>query len=111
MVRLALCLARLISTVAEWSASLTDCTRYLNGRGRGSRYDGTYDDQPAVGSCKGLTGDASKFSSAYKQRLGRYWNAQTRTYTNSDGWLAWTWKTEARQAEEWSCVANRLDLS
>ena len=107
-----------ITHVAEWSPALSDCTRYLNGapspswrtdrpgRGRGSRYDGTFDDQPAVGSCKGLTGDASKFSAAYKQRLGRYWNAQTRTYSNSDGWIAWTWKTEKGQAEEWRCAAT-----
>ena len=48
--------------VAEWSPALSDCTRYLNGRGHGSRWDGTFNDEEAVGSCKGLTGDASKFS-------------------------------------------------
>jgi glucan 1,3-beta-glucosidase len=28
--------------VGEWSPAMTDCAKYLNGRGVGSRYDGTY---------------------------------------------------------------------
>lgn len=30
------------TVVGEWSTAVTDCAKYLNGRGIGSRYDGSY---------------------------------------------------------------------
>ena len=48
--------------VGEWSLATTDCALYLNGRGRGSRYDGSFTGSPQVGSCQGKTGDGSNFS-------------------------------------------------
>lgn len=48
--------------VGEWSLARTDCAKWLNGRGIGSRYDGSYSGSPTVGSCDGFTGDGSNFS-------------------------------------------------
>jgi len=91
--------------VGEWVPVATDCAKYLNGRGRGSRYDGTFaDDSNRVGSCEGLTGKASTFSSSYKTFLRQYWEAQVITYEKAQGWLQWTWNTEA--ADEWSYQAG-----
>jgi hypothetical protein len=47
-------------------SSANDCAKNLNGRGKGARYDGTYPRTSAVGSCSGLTGSYSGFSSSYK---------------------------------------------
>jgi len=91
---------------------MTDCAKYLNGRdgktGRdvGSRYDGSYPgtSQSRVGSCDGLTGKASTFSSSYKTSLAKTWEAQAMSFEKSQGWIQWTWKAE--NADEWSYKAG-----
>src|SRR5215471_5208517 len=55
--------------VGEWSPARTDCAKYLNGRGVGSRYDGTFPGSERLGSCYGITGKVSTFSSSYKKFL------------------------------------------
>ncbi|KAG6837641.1 hypothetical protein H0H93_004917 [Arthromyces matolae] len=90
--------------VGEWTPAATDCAKYLNGRGVGSRYDGTYPGSTRVGSCKGLTGSASTFSSSYKTFLRQYWEAQATAYEQGQGWIQWTWKAE--NADEWSYQAG-----
>lgn len=40
--------------------------RYLNGRGRGARYDGSYAGSRGVGSCQGYTSNGAAFSADYK---------------------------------------------
>ena len=60
------------TVLGEWSAASTDCATYLNGRGVGARWDGTWfpnADTPVLGSCVGLTGDYANFSDEYKQFL------------------------------------------
>ncbi|KZW00959.1 exo-beta-1,3-glucanase [Exidia glandulosa HHB12029] len=87
--------------VGEWTTAATDCAKYLNGRGTGARYDGTLSGSPRVGSCTGLTGSTSTFSSAYKTFLRQMFEAQTITFErNANGWIYWTWKTEI--TDEWS---------
>jgi aryl-phospho-beta-D-glucosidase BglC (GH1 family) len=66
--------------VGEWTPASTDCARYLNGRGIGARFDGTFPGSPRVGSCAGLSGSASTFSSSYKTFLRQYWEAQVSSY-------------------------------
>lgn len=91
--------------VGEWSTAMYDCAKYLNGRGVGSRYDGTYPGSTAVGSCKGLTGSGATFSSSYKTFLRKIWEAQVISYeAAADGWLQWTWKAE--NADEWTYQAG-----
>ncbi|THH03835.1 hypothetical protein EW145_g5968 [Phellinidium pouzarii] len=88
--------------VGEWAPAITDCAKYLNGRGVGARYDGSYPGSTAVGNCAGMSRSASTFSSSYKTFLRRFWEAQTIAYEAGQGWIQWTWKTEAGAGEEWS---------
>jgi glucan 1,3-beta-glucosidase len=83
---------------------MTDCAKYLNGRGIGSRYDGSYPGSTRVGSCIGKTGSGASFSSSFKAFLNRSWEAQVVTYEKANGWIMWTWKAE--QADEWSYSAG-----
>jgi glucan 1,3-beta-glucosidase len=46
----------------EWSLATTDCAKWLNGRGRGSRYQGEYDGGWWIGSCNDKTGSGDNFS-------------------------------------------------
>ncbi|KAH9973194.1 glycoside hydrolase family 5 protein [Lactifluus volemus] len=92
------------TVVGEWSPAMTDCAKYLNGRGTGSRYDGSYPGSSRVGSCTGLTGSGASFSESYKVFLRQIWEAQVITYEKASGWIMWTWKTE--DADEWSYEAG-----
>jgi len=97
--------AQMKVVVGEWAPAATDCAKYLNGRGIGSRYNGTYiDGFKGVGSCTGLTGKASTFSDSYKIFLRKFWEAQAITYGKAQGWIQWTWKAEI--ADEWSYQAG-----
>lgn len=95
---------RLWIIVGEWTPAMNDCAKYFNGRGGGSRYDGTYPGSTRVGSCNGLTGKASTFSSSYKTFLRKMWEAQVITFEKGTGWIQWTWKAE--NADEWSYQAG-----
>ncbi|KIP11128.1 glycoside hydrolase family 5 protein [Phlebiopsis gigantea 11061_1 CR5-6] len=90
--------------VGEWTPAPTDCAKYLNGRGVGARYDGSFSGSTRVGSCTGLTGSASSFSSSYKTFLRQYWEAQVQSYEAGSGWIQWTWKAE--NADDWSYQAG-----
>lgn len=91
--------------VGEWSPARTDCAKYLNGRGVGSRYDGSYPGSSWIGSCSSMTGVASSFSTSYKTWLRQFWEAQTSSFErNGQGWIQWTWKTEV--AHEWAYQAG-----
>ncbi|KAF8992505.1 exo-beta-1,3-glucanase [Cyathus striatus] len=90
--------------VGEWTPAANDCAKYLNGRGVGARYDGSYPGSTYVGSCDGLTGQARSFREGFKDFLRRYWEAQVITYEKGQGWIQWTWKTE--NADEWSYQAG-----
>lgn len=64
--------------VGEWSLADTDCAQYLNGRGIGARYDGSYPGSPWVGDCQYKTGgDGSSFSNEFKGFLRQFWDVQT----------------------------------
>ncbi|KAF9523909.1 exo-1-3-beta-glucanase [Crepidotus variabilis] len=91
------------TVVGEWTTASNDCAPNLNGRGKGSRFDGTFGNDK-IGSCQGFTGKASTFSQDYKDFMRKYWEAQVTTYEKGVGWLMWTWKTE--QADEWSYQAG-----
>ena len=76
--------------------------QYLNGRGVGARYDGTFPGSTYRGRCDGTkTGDGSQWSATYKSYLKRMFDTQRDIYeTSSSGFIAWTWK--APQAADWS---------
>jgi glucan 1,3-beta-glucosidase len=49
--------------VGEWSLAVYDCARWLNGRGIGARYDGSYPGSYYIGSCgEWNTGSGQGFS-------------------------------------------------
>jgi len=92
-------------TVAgEWTGAMTDCAKWLNGRGTGARYDGTYEGSSYMGSCEGYsTGTVAGLSSEAKQNIKIFINAQMAAYEKAAGWIFWTWKTES--APEWDFQA------
>ena len=56
---------------------MTDCAKYLNGRGVGARYDGSISPgAPVYGSCNGMTGSGATFSQDYRNFLRMSWEAQ-----------------------------------
>ncbi|KAL8663463.1 MAG: hypothetical protein Q9202_003880 [Teloschistes flavicans] len=86
--------------VGEWTGAQTDCAKWLNGLGKGARYDGTFPSSTYTGSCDGkYTGTVSDLSSNDKDNLRSYVEAQLDAYEQHTGWFFWTWKTES--APEW----------
>lgn len=64
--------------VGEWTAAITDCTKYLNGRKvEGARYEGKHSvSDEYIGSCEGKSGDGLDWSDEYKAQLRLFWEAQ-----------------------------------
>merc|ERR1712007_367824 len=62
-----------MGTVAgEWTGGITDCAKWLNGKDKGARYDGTFSGSSKVGDCTGkYTGSVANLSSADKYNIGR----------------------------------------
>ncbi|KAL8972398.1 MAG: hypothetical protein Q9197_002793 [Variospora fuerteventurae] len=86
--------------VGEWTGAQTDCAKWLNGLGKGARYDGTFPDSSYTGSCEGkYTGTVAGLSSDDKNNIRSYLEAQLDAYEQRTGWAFWTWKTES--APEW----------
>lgn len=78
---------------------MTDCAKYLNGYGRGARYDGTYLSDTKIGTC-GPQNDIKTWSQAFKDDTRKYIEAQIRSYERvTQGWFFWNFKTES--ASEW----------
>ncbi|KAI0594196.1 putative Exo-beta-1,3-glucanase [Biscogniauxia sp. FL1348] len=89
----------------EFSGAMTDCAKWLNGRGVGARYDGTYNWNPQgssyIGSCAGkVSGTVNALSQADRDNIKKFINAQIVAYEKAAGWFFWAWKTES--APEWS---------
>jgi len=89
--------------VGEWTGAMTDCAKYLNGRGVGARFDGTYPGSTFVGQC-GFQNDVSQWSQEYKDQTRRYIEAQMVAFEGrTQGWVWWNFKTEG--AHEWDAFA------
>lgn len=87
---------------------MTDCAKWLNGRGVGARYDGTYEKDGEgsyyIGSCDGKsTGSVEALSRTEKDNIKTFIGAQMAAYEKATGWIFWTWKTEG--APEWDFQA------
>ena len=68
---------QLWTIVGEWTPAMTDCAKYLNGRGVGARFDGSIaPGAPVYRSCEGMTGSGATFSQAYQNFLRMSWEAQ-----------------------------------
>ncbi|KAJ4366474.1 glucan exo-1,3-beta-glucosidase [Neocucurbitaria cava] len=85
--------------VGEWTGAMTDCAKYVNGLGRGARYDGTFTDSTKVGDC-GWQNDVNQWPQSYKDDTRKYIEAQIAAYeAKTQGWFWWNFKTES--AAEW----------
>lgn len=85
--------------VGEWTGAMTDCAKYLNGRGVGARYDGSYPGSSHVGSCA-WQNDVNQWPQTYKDDTRGYIEAQMTAYeAKTQGWFFWNFKTEG--AAEW----------
>lgn len=86
----------------EFSAALTDCTKWLNGVGHGARWDGTFQVKDTssyyIGSCENR-GNFSTWTQDDIQNSRKYVEAQLEAYDQGSGWIFWTYKTE--NALEW----------
>ena len=72
---------QLCTIVGEWTPAMTDCAKYLNGRGVGARYDGSFSQgAPVYGNCTDVTGYGWSFSQDYKDFLRKIWEAQVSSY-------------------------------
>ena len=95
------------SVTGEFSGALTDCTKWLNGVGRGARYDGTFfpnEQTPfRMGSCANNE-DINLWSTERKESTRKYIEAQFDSFEMKGGWIFWCYKTE--NSIEWD--ANRL---
>ncbi|KAF9647958.1 glycoside hydrolase [Thelephora ganbajun] len=83
------------TVVGEWSNALTDCAKWLNGRGVGARWEGKWgatSDQHFFASCQGYTGDSSTFSKDLKDQMRKYFEVQIEVGERVQGWVFWTWK-------------------
>ncbi len=83
---------QLLTIVGEWTPAMTDCAKYLNGRGVGARYDKwleSLDSHDAV-RCKSLGVRLEKVI----------------TFEKAGGWIQWTWKTESADDSSWSYSAG-----
>lgn len=82
----------------EFSAALTDCAKWLNGVGRGARYDQSFTSSPSdnyeyLGSCENSQ-VFSSWSQDQKNNYRRYIEAQLDAFEQRGGWVFWSWKTE-----------------
>lgn len=86
------------------------CAKWLNGLGKGARYDGTLLGSYSVGSCDGkYIGTVAALSGDNKSNIRHFIEAQLDAYESHTGWFFWTWKTES--APEWDMqdlIANGL---
>ncbi|KAI9226312.1 MAG: glycoside hydrolase superfamily [Piptocephalis tieghemiana] len=83
--------------VGEWSLAMTDCAQWLNGFGRGSRWDGSLEGQASPthqgGSCKDKREELVE-SPQNREALRRFAQAQMTAYEAGAGWIFWNFKTE-----------------
>ena len=74
------------TVVGEWTGAQTDCAKWLNGRGKGARYDGTFPGSRKVGSCEGkFVGSVQGLSGDDKGNLGHFIEAQLDAYEQHTG--------------------------
>jgi glucan 1,3-beta-glucosidase len=87
--------------VGEWTGAQTDCAKWLNGYGKGARYDGSLSGSTGYyGDCQTkYQGTVDGLLPADKTNLAAFVEAQLDAYEARTGWIFWAWKTES--APEW----------
>lgn len=87
--------------VGEWTGAQTDCAKWLNGLGKGARYDGSLAGSSGYyGDCQAkYEGTVDGMLDVDKTNLEYFIEAQLDAYEAHSGWIFWAWKTES--APEW----------
>jgi len=95
--------SKMPTVVGEWSLATTDCTKWLNGFNRGTRYEGTLDAGRGP-ACNGCTcqgkDDLATYTPEHHAFLRKFAQQQIGVYENSgSGWFFWNFKAE--KSPEW----------
>lgn len=79
--------------VGEWTGAQTDCAKWLNGLGKGARYDGTLAGSTGYyGDCQTkYEGTVDGLLAVDKTNLAYYVEAQLDAYEQHSGWIFWAW--------------------
>ncbi|KAI7866603.1 glycoside hydrolase superfamily [Spinellus fusiger] len=97
--------ATALTMVGEFSLATNDCAKYLNGVGKGTRYDGTLDPNHPESACPGCTcvgsEDWKSWTKEYKSFLSSFVQHQMDAYESGVGWFFWTYKTEGHNNPHW----------
>lgn len=84
----------------EWTTTPTDCAKYVNGRGIGARYDGSYPGFKSQGSCSSKTGSGANFSSTFKSQLKDLFDTQRNVYEKSGSGVS----ARIERDDSWPCA-------
>lgn len=72
--------------VGEWTGAQTDCAKWLNGLGKGARYDGTFAGGPVYGNCQAkYTGTVADMLPVDKTNIRMYIEAQMDAFERHTG--------------------------
>ena len=93
---------------------MTDCAQWLNGRGVGARYDGTYNvngqGSSYIGSCAGkYSGTVSGLGLADHNNIKSFIHAQIVAYEKADGWVS-VFEAFLRRSASTDLRTDLLDL-
>ncbi|KAI8321199.1 glycoside hydrolase family 5 protein [Martensiomyces pterosporus] len=98
--------AHLWTVTGEWSLATTDCARWLNGFGKGARWDGTlsWEMNGPVYQGATCTGQNSigAWDNATRTFFRQFAEAQMDAYEVGSGWIFWNFKTE--DADDWNYI-------
>jgi len=87
----------------EFTGAMTDCAKWLNGRGVGARYDGSFNfngqGSSFIGSCDGQVSNTTA-DMPNRDAVKNFIGAQMVAFERAAGWIFWTWRTES--APQWS---------
>ncbi|KAJ2655278.1 hypothetical protein IWW48_005617 [Coemansia sp. RSA 1200] len=97
---------RLWTITGEWSLATTDCARWLNGFGKGARWDGSMQwemNGPVYpgATCSGQN-SISAWDSPTRIFFRQFAEAQMDAYEAGSGWFFWNFKTE--EADDWNYI-------
>ncbi|CAI4801243.1 CCQ_1a_G0050360.mRNA.1.CDS.1 [Saccharomyces cerevisiae] len=85
------------SVAGEFSAALTDCTKWLNGVGLGARYDGSWtkDNEKShyINTCANNE-NIALWPEERKQNTRKFIEAQLDAFEMTGGWIMWCYRTE-----------------
>ncbi|KAJ2781827.1 hypothetical protein H4R18_002636 [Coemansia javaensis] len=90
----------------EWSLAVTDCARWLNGFGKGARWDGSLDWEMHGPVYPGATCAGQSNITAWDQKtrifFRQFAEAQMDAYEAGSGWFFWNFRTE--DADDWNYI-------